>query len=163
MLTCKWQSSENQNLFFNIDLCDLFETSLKFVPMNNMPAFVQFVLMSFKCIFFSKFMITQKISPEMSLQGKLPFYECTYTCLINITSMYPNTIYLYCSRPTFYAEGSLYIHLIMPTCFMLLCFTHVCILQNWRSKDIYFHYQLRTYCDLLTHTCVRNLTWHSLW
>ena len=37
-----------------LNLCNLIETSLKFVhkdPMNNMPAFIQLTSMSFKCIF----------------------------------------------------------------------------------------------------------------
>ena len=40
---------------FYENLCNLIETSLKFVhkdPMNNMPAFFQVASMSFKCIFF---------------------------------------------------------------------------------------------------------------
>ena len=39
----------------------------------------------------------------------------------------------------------------MPTCFILLRFTHICIFQHWRNKDIYYHYHLRTHCDRLTH------------
>ena len=39
---------------------------------------------------------------------------------------------------------------------------HICIFQQWRNKDIYYHYHLRTHCGRLTHTCVRNSTWHSL-
>ena len=65
---------------FYENLSNLIETSLKFVhkdPMNNMPEFVQLTSMSFKCVFF-RFMITNKISTEMSLQGNLPFYECTH-------------------------------------------------------------------------------------
>ena len=40
---------------FYENLCNLIETSLKFVhkdPMNNMPAFFQVASRSFKCIFF---------------------------------------------------------------------------------------------------------------
>ena len=39
----------------SLSLCNLIETSLKFVhkdPMNNMPAFIQLTSMSFKCFFF---------------------------------------------------------------------------------------------------------------
>ena len=71
----------------------------------------------------------------MSLQGNLPFYEWSHTCRIDIASMYriyTNTIYLYWS--TFSEEGSLYIHLTMPTCFILLRFTHICIFQHWVDK-----------------------------
>ena len=71
------------------------------------------------------------------------------------------SFFLYWS--TFYVEGSLYIHLTMSTCFILLRFTHICIFQHWRNKYIYYQYHLRTHCGRLTHTCVRNLTWHSLW
>ena len=45
--------------------------------------------------------------------------------------VYTNTIYLYWS--TFYVEGSLYIHLTIPTCFILLHFTHIGIFQHWRN------------------------------
>ena len=56
-----------------------------------------------------------------------------------------------------------FIHLTMPTCFILLRFTHICIFQHWRNKDSHYHYHLRVHCGRLTHTCVRNLTWNSLW
>ena len=152
---------------FYENLCNSIETSLEFVhkdPMNNMPAFVQLASMSFKYIFF-KFMITNKISPEMSLQGNLPFFFFFFFFFFTILwyheHVYTNTVYSYLS--TFYVAGSLYIHLIMPTCFILLRFTPIDIWQHWRNKDSYHHYHLWTHCGWLTHTCVRNLTWHSLW
>ena len=80
-------------IFWNINY---LKTSLKFVhkdPMNNMPAFVQLTSMSFKCIFL--FMIINKISTEMSLQGNIPFYECPHTCLIDIMSVYIQTQLIY--------------------------------------------------------------------
>ena len=67
--------------------------------MNNMPAFVQIASMSFKCIFFFKFMITNKIYTEMPLQGSLPLYECphsvTLALLISRVCMYIIYIYIY--------------------------------------------------------------------
>ena len=61
-----------RTIFWNIIsmyLCNLIETFLEFVhkdPMNNMPAFVQLASMSFEYTYLFKFMITNKISPEMS-------------------------------------------------------------------------------------------------
>ena len=40
-------------------------------------------------------MIMNTISTEMSLQGNLPFYECPHTCLIDITSMYIQILFIY--------------------------------------------------------------------
>ena len=61
--------------------------------------------------------------------------------------LYRNTIHLY--RFTFYVEGSLYIHLTIPTFFMLLRFTYIYIFQQWRNKDIYYHAPW-THCGRLT-------------
>ena len=75
----------------------------------------------------------------------------TLALLISWVCRYTNTINLY--RYIFYAEGSLYrgVHLSMPTCFILLHFTHICIFQHWRNKDNYYHYHLRlTHCGRLT-------------
>ena len=106
--------------------------------MNNMPAYVQLASMSFKYIFF-KSMITNKIYTEMPYckeiyhfmnahtVSHLPYWYHEY--------VYRNTIYSYWS--TFYVEGSLNIHLTMPTCFILLYFTHICIFQYWRNKYIF--------------------------
>ena len=107
---------------FYENLCNLIETSLKFVrkdPMNNMPAFVQLTLMSFKYNFL--IYCHKKISTEMSLQGNLPFlWMPTHLPYWYQEYVYTNTIYLYWS--TFYVEGSLYIHLAMSTCFIFSVF-----------------------------------------
>ena len=107
-------------------------------------------------VIYFKFLIINKISTKMSLRGNTPFHEFQHMPYWYHKYAYTNTIYLY--RSTFYVEGNLYIHLTMPTCFMLLCLMHICIFQQWQNKDIYHHDHLWTHCDRLTHTCVRNLT-----
>ena len=101
-------------------------------------------------------MIANKISTEMSLQRNLPFYECPHTCRIDITSMYINKhnlfILIYILR-----RRNLYTHLTMPPCFISLRYTHICIFQHWRNRDIYYHYHLRTHWGRLTHIHVSGI------
>ena len=121
--------------------------------MNNMPAFFQLASMSFKCICFNK------ISTEMSLQGKLPFFNARHTCLIDITSMYIQTQFIYIDLH--FTKKEVYTYTWQCLLVLYYC-VYICIFQHWRNKNIYHHYHL---CGRLTHTgtCVRNLTWHSLW
>ena len=109
------------------------------MKMNIMPAFVQLASMSFECILFL-FMIRNKISTEMPLQENLYFMKAhtdTHLSYWYHDGVYTKTIYLY--RSTFYVEGNLYTHPTMPTCFILLRFTHmrhIRMFQQWRNKDI---------------------------
>ena len=132
---------------------------MKFVqkdPVNNMRAFFPLASMSFKCIYL-KSMITDKIYTEMSLQGNLSFYECPHTCLIDIAwvCLYKHNLFIliYISRRMKFIHTPDNTHGHACTYFILLRFTHICIFQHCRNKDIYYHYHLRTHCGRLTHTC----------
>ena len=84
---------------------------------------------------------------------------CPHTCLVDSMSMYTNTIHLY--RSTFYLEGSLYIHLTMPTCSILLYFSHI----SFFSSD-----EIKTFIIIIIYELiasgwrmyVKNLIRHSL-
>ena len=70
------------------------------------------------------FMITNKISTEISLQGNLLFYECPHTCLNDVTSMYVYKHNLFISIYILRIEGSVYIHILL----------HFIIFQQYRKK-----------------------------
>ena len=90
---------------------------------------------------------------------KSTYYEYAHTLALLISWVCTNTIHLY--RSTFYLEGSLYIHLTMPTCSILLYFSHI----SFFSSD-----EIKTFIIIIIYELiasgwrmyVKNLIWHSL-